>query len=287
MRESIIKLIHQFGPPRLIPVIEQNIKESLLLRTSQVPEEQIPIGKAKIGGWPDLPDDIDWPVWQNKPLSFIAQLNLCDLPNYDFLNILPSDGVLSFFYSAGQETWGFDPKDKGSWQVIHFEDKGLQRRVYPVNFPNDGKYESCAIEYHRSITIPGLESPYIDLGYEKSNREELDKFRDLGKKIEEFLNEGQCINRLLGHPDQQQGDMQTECQLVSHGLYCGNSSGYKDPKAKVLKPRAVDWDLLLQIDSDDNTRMMWGDVGRIYYWIPHKDLRDKIFETTWMILQCG
>jgi uncharacterized protein YwqG len=55
----------------------------------------------------------------------------------------------------------------------------------------------------------------------------------------------------------------------------------------ILQPGAIDWEMLLQIDSDDNAKMMWGDVGRIFYWIPRNDLRARNFEATWMILQCG
>jgi uncharacterized protein YwqG len=287
MRESIIELIHQYAPPRLIPIIEQNIKESLLLRTNPVSEEHIPIGKARIGGRPDLPNHIDWPTWRNEPLSFIAQLNLADLPAYDFLNILPSEGVLSFFYSARQETEGYDPRDKGSWRVIHFEDKGLQRRVYPPDLPDRGRYNSLAVEFQRSITIPEWESPYLDLGYGESGWEEIDKFLNLHKQVDAFLNEGRTINRLLGHPEQQQNDMQTECQLVSHGMYGVAYGGHSDSEVKTVKAGATDWELLLQIDSDDDAKMMWGDVGRIYYWIPCEELRQRNFEATWMILQCG
>ncbi len=81
MEESINKLILQHGPPRLIPTIQGNVKESLILRTRKVSEENLPIGKTKIGGRPDLPNHFHWPTWQDKPLSFIAQINLADLPS--------------------------------------------------------------------------------------------------------------------------------------------------------------------------------------------------------------
>jgi uncharacterized protein YwqG len=287
MKDEIIKRIYQYGPQHLAPAIVENIKESLLIRTHPLPEDQIPLGETKIGGKPDLPSHFGWPVWHNTPLSFIAQINLGKLPEYDFLNILPNGGVMSFFYSAGQETWGFDPKDKGSWQVLHLNDNHLQRRDYPIDLPDEGKYESCMVEFQHSITIPALESPYFDFVYRKSNLEEIDQYLTLEEKVNEFLNEGDSINRLLGHPDQQQNDMQTECQLVSHDLYCGDRSGYEDPKAYILKPGAIEWELLLQIASDENAKMMWGDVGSIYFWIQRKDLLNKNFEATWLILQCG
>lgn len=32
--------------------------------------------------------------------------------------------------------------------------------------------------------------------------------------------------------------------------------------------------------------MIWGDSGRIYFWIKEKDLKAKKFEKAWMISQC-
>ena len=72
----------------------------------------------------------------------------------------------------------------------------------------------------------------------------------------------------------------------SNGLYCSDASGYKDPRAKELESGAKDWRLLLQIDSDDKASMMWGDSGRLYFWIRQDDLQNKRFEKTWVILQC-
>jgi uncharacterized protein YwqG len=91
---------------------------------------------------------------------------------------------------------------------------------------------------------------------------------------------------MLGHPDPIQNDMQLDCQLAFHGLYTGNASGYEDPRRAELEKGAEDWQLLLQIDSDDKARMIWGDAGRLYFWIRKQDLEKRAFENVWMILQC-
>jgi uncharacterized protein YwqG len=94
-------------------------------------------------------------------------------------------------------------------------------------------------------------------------------------------------HRLLGHADPQQGDMQLECQLVTNGLYAGDESGYNDPRAEVLAPGATSWRLLLQIDTDDDVSMMWGDAGQLYWWM-HKDaMRSRAWNASHLILQCG
>lgn len=285
LRGDAIRLIHRYGPPRLVPNLEHNIKESLRLVTRQVAEEETPLGRTKIGGRPDLPDHVDWPVWRNLPQYFVAQVNLCDLPDFDFLRVLPPEGILSFFYCG--QTGGFDPRDKGSWRVFHFEDRNLRRREYPEDLLDDEELRNCPVEFRYSITIPELESPYTDLRYGESDQEEIEQYSDLRERLAAFLGEADPIHRLLGHPEQQQNDMQTECQLVSHGLYCGDASGYTDPRAETLKPGAKDWELLLQVDSDDSAGMMWGDAGRLYFWIPRHELRNRNFEATWMIQQGG
>lgn len=82
--------------------------------------------------------------------------------------------------------------------------------------------------------------------------------------------------------------MQVECQLASNGVYCGDGNYLKRPEAQSLIPGADSWRLLLQIDShEDETGMMWGDVGRLYFWIKEDDLALRKWGATWMVLQCG
>lgn len=37
-------------------------------------------GLSRLGGRPNLPKDVGWPVWNGEPLSFVAQLDLGALP---------------------------------------------------------------------------------------------------------------------------------------------------------------------------------------------------------------
>lgn len=80
------------------------------------------------------------------------------------------------------------------------------------------------------------------------------------------------IDNLFGYADEIQGDMESECQLIFHGLYCGDVTGYQDPRVAELLADASQWQLLLQIDSADVTGMMCGEGGGLYYWIRNSDL---------------
>jgi uncharacterized protein YwqG len=81
--------------------------------------------------------------------------------------------------------------------------------------------------------------------------------------------------------------MQLEAALVTSGLYCGDATGYEDPRAQVVAASADEWQLLLQLDSDDRADLMWGDGGMLYFWIRAQDLAERRFEMVWMTLQCG
>ena len=94
-------------------------------------------------------------------------------------------------------------------------------------------------------------------------------------------------HQMGGYPHPVQGDgMELECQLASAGLYLGDPSGYEDVRAKALESGAGDWRLLLQMDSDDNLGVMWGDAGIIYFWIREDDARARRFDQAWLVLQC-
>jgi uncharacterized protein YwqG len=97
----------------------------------------------------------------------------------------------------------------------------------------------------------------------------------------------ETINRLLGNPDPVQGDMQEECQLASNGIYSGDGKYREDPRSLALLKESSRWRLLLQVDSVDAADMMWGDVGRIYFWLKDEDLRAHRWEETWLVLQCS
>ena len=58
-----------------------------------------------------------------------------------------------------------------------------------------------------------------------------------------------------------------------------------DPRVAELSKGAMDWQLLLQIDSDENAGMRWGNAGMLYYWIKRDDLKARHFDDTWLVLQ--
>jgi uncharacterized protein YwqG len=275
------------------------LRNTIRLYQKATDENNIAIGQTKIGGRPDLPKEISWVTETNivektekkflifkskkeetitKPLSFIAQINLSETSSFDKDNLLPKKGLLYFFYSAEQEVWGFDYIDKNKFKVMYWDGdfKELSRANFPTELPEYSAFKPCSVDIVSEVSLPS----YGHEVYEDFADGEDDKF------WEEVYNDGN-INKLLGYSDNIQNEMELECELVTNGLYCGDPSGYNDPKAKALEPNAKNWRLLLQIDSNDENEMMWGDCGRLYFWIKKDDLLNKQFDKSWFSLQCS
>ena len=92
-------------------------KECVRMRSTPSANESIAIGASKLGGLPDLPPGLAWPEWTSGYLTFVAQVNLAELPAGD---LLPDAGMLSFFYDSEQSAWGFDPNHKEGFRLWYF-----------------------------------------------------------------------------------------------------------------------------------------------------------------------
>jgi uncharacterized protein YwqG len=272
-REELASKIDASGLEPWRDKILNSAKECLSIITTRDESRACAIGASKFGGNPDLPANFAWPKGSEKSLHFIAQFNLPELPP-GVTEGLPSVGMLYFFYDMNAQPWGFDPKDGDGHRVLYLESEaGLSRTSPPDDIDYDEAVLECHLEVAKTLSLPS--DPPNGLSYEE-HRSKWDAYFD--------LTDGR--HQLLGLPNEIQNPMELECQLASNGLYVGDPSGYQDIRARAHKDGAADWRLLFQMDSDENTGVMWGDVGTIYYWIRKQDLAVKRFDKTWLILQC-
>jgi len=265
----------------LVPLASSAVR----IRTTPAHGEPLSVGASRIGGRPDLASGSEWPTWNRAPLAFLAQLDVADLRRHLVASPLPSTGLLSFFYDADQKTWGFDPEDRESWRVLyHPDDTVLAPTEPPAGLPRAAQFTTCSLTFEPTTTLPPGDQPdVVSLALEGW---EWDLYSELVGSVPD--DDAEPMHQVFGHPAAiQNGDMALECQLVANGLHGSDPEIYDDSRAEGLGQGSRDWSLLLQLDSDEHAKMMWGDAGRLFFWARRDEIEAARFDRSWMILQCG
>jgi len=197
-------------------------------------DDDLPVGRSKLGGSPDLPVDATWPSFDDRPMAFIAQLALADLAPHDEQRLLPADGLLSVFWSTS------DHEAPGSVHVVYTEaTAALSRLDPPAGLPE----RFTAVELHPTpeLTLPPADWPSLEaLGLSESER--------LTYRNEIVESAEPPLHRTLGHPDIIQndprvGDMRLLLQVdTDHaaGMDWGEGRLYLWIEADDLAARAFD-----------------------------------------------
>lgn len=238
-----------------------------------------PDRRSHLGGVPLLDPGEPWPEYLDRPLSFLALIDLAESAALSDGTGLPTSGLLNFFYEVDDQQWGFDPADRGSWRVIPAARATAVRRDAPDRATT---FAEIGLVGQRIVTIPSWgEDAITALGGHV-----MDAYLDLADRLEADDPSGPR-HQLGGWPLLQQGPWQRECHLASNGIYVGTPEGYEDPRVASLAAGVNDWIMLAQIDTDDDAGWMWGDGGTLYFAIRRQDLATRSFERAWMVLQCG
>ena len=266
-------------------------KNSVSITLDVQDDDALPVGISKFGGLPDLPDGAAWfrTAELDIPMSFVAQVNFAEVVPYDLEHKLPERGMLYFFYDCSMDgmPWGFDPKDSDGWKVYFYDGDpaALSRAEAPDDLEQNDNgviFGSARMCFEAGMELPSPESDLANDLHLPPDDATQDAYWEWLDEMEE-----ECINKLLGHADPVQGGMELECEYVTHQINCGTPDGYQLAKSRGLDKNAAHWNLLMQVDSNEDIGMMWGDMGRLYLWITSEDLAARKFENSWLILQCG
>ncbi len=294
------------------------LRPTVRIRTMRVGESDLPLGASRFGGVPDVPEDWEWPDGTEvDELAFLAQIHLAEIAALDPNLPLPSTGWLCFFYDIETEPWGHTVEHAGGWRVAYFDCdlESLERS----EGPEDERYTfpTCALQFEMTFTLPRHEfltkgdpsGPFTrerDGQPVEAGKIVLDNF-DYEEAFETLIDPPKDgpDHRLLGHAHELQGPMPegfrdlirltatppTERRNPFTGATMttpGEPATECDESLKQLLTETDDWRLLLQLDTDKaGPGWMWGDVGRLYFWIPTEKLNNKAFDEVWLQLQCG
>lgn len=262
-------------PPYADQVVDL-VRPSIRLRTTQTPDDEIPIGTTKFGGLPDLPPGVSWPKEDGvgDHLPFLAQFKLPDVAAFGPSRSLPRDGFLYFFSNGYSDS-------PAETNVIHYAGppESLKRHTLPeslVQPPRTSWWQkiftrrrppspflSCRVTPFIEATCPFWDSFYLD-------RLAMDPMSPTDAYSEEFIDgyielhggEGN-IHRLLGYADGIQNNY-FEMMCIDEKI--------EENATQEQLDMLLEWKLLLQVDSDRAMGTMWGDLGRVYFFIREQDL---------------
>lgn len=102
------------APPSSLPTPLVASRQQAIVLRQHFPPHRSPEGRSWLGGTPVLPGAAEWPVNSatGKPLHFLFQLDLAEVPDEAGLGLLPTEGALALFLDLD---WG--PGE--AFRVIH------------------------------------------------------------------------------------------------------------------------------------------------------------------------
>jgi hypothetical protein len=259
-------------------------------------DEAPDIGASKLGGRPDLPQDVPWPHFARdsgdpEPMTFFGQIALADLDLHVWPG--PRDGLLSFFSWQSPEYYGVDAG--GAGRVLYLpSDRALAPRDAPDALGADFRLGEAAVVARPELTLPTIAvSPAkvlapFGFGWDEPRYAKEHDYWALEDELaaeQGFAGDPYAgrppVHRLLGWPRHVQNDVLPEI-VLSH--LWANDVDYEveDPYRQ-----APDWRLLLQVESDRRVGASFGDGGTLFFGLPATDLAAGRFDRVQAASQCG
>ena len=290
--EQLDGLIEKYALTAHAGAIRSLARPCVRVTRERVEQSELKPTDSRLGGEPHLPRHWPWPWWDTHPLAHLATIRLSEASRHDAAGLLPREGMLYFWYDLFDQPGGFDPKHAGQFRVDYWPDESteLVLRELPIekvggtvdqeNLRHTPR-RPCRLEFASGVTIPNWE--WIgEFAREHESMARSDQFSSLTDAL--FRDEPS--HQLLGHPEPAQGPMEEQCQLVTHRITCEHDG--KSHRVRRVLEGVGDWQLLMQIDSDEEgPGWQWGFDGKLYYWLRKQDLAVRDVSRIWGILQCG
>lgn len=215
--------------------------------------------QSKFGGLPYFPKHLDYPTAPDgTPLHLLAQINFSETPK---LEDLPEKGILQFYIeAAGQTAYGLEEYPQlaqTTFRVLYFPEPDLNSDNLLDNFdflpPGIGlPLEDCLALNFAIKSTPMSASDYRFRTLVKSYFP-IFKQSNLTKAQENSLEE--LLDDLINEYEEKYEESLGGHRLGGYPAFVQN-----DDRENVEGEEGYDF-LLLQIDSDDDNSIMWGDEG--------------------------
>lgn len=243
---------------------------------------------SRIGGDPDLPPEIEWPLTEDgTPMTFLLQLHLQEVVKYDESTLLPADGMLYFFVGIDE------PAKDIEHRVLYVPKDQLasaQRRLSPEETALEEQFCGYQLEARASLEPPNY--AYVDYDQIETDSYSFEEYEDF-RFLLTGMSDHDDVATLFGYPTGQHDDSEYAAALM---LLTGKSYDYKMEKAlqqitehfagdeNKAKQEIQDTLMLLEIESDDEVGFCWWDAGVLQFFIRKEDLLAGRFDRTYCSL---
>lgn len=229
---------------KLDELLRPLVKKAVRLNVGEPQEEPSDSNfKSQFGGMPYLENQSDWPTNKaGKPLAFVFQIF-----NDGYLPMPNHIKLLQFFYDFEEFPWTTD--DDG-WKLRLVEKVDFTKAI-SVEKPNtQGPEKYCEISFEEVKSLP-----------------DWDGINSIDPKISDLCEE-------IDDDDSWQVYEDACMELTGDTDYKSLVGGY--PKwiqsdATPIYPDGTATPFLLQIDSEENADLMWGDSGSLYFFYNPQD----------------
>ncbi|SMF84165.1 Uncharacterized protein YwqG [Paenibacillus uliginis N3/975] len=275
---------HQFG--HAVEYLMEHTRQGIRLSKQGLAD----YGKActsRIGGDPDLPPHVEWPQdSEGKAMTFLAQLQLGDLAQYDDSSLLPVSGMLYFFIGVDEPAYNIEHR------VLFLQEDQIveaRRRPSPELTTLEEEYTGYHIEARASLEPPNY--AYVDDEQVEDDEHDFEAYEELCFQLYGMDSDDLAV--MFGYPATQHGDCEYEAALM---MLTGKEYTYSPEEAiqqitahfggssERAEQEIRDTLLLLAIDSDDEVGFCWWDAGELQFYIRKEDLLAGNFAHTYCSL---
>lgn len=285
-QNKLERIVHEYQFEHAMDYLKETVRQGIRLSKKEM-ETYNEIGVSRIGGDPDLPATVKWPVNSDGiPMTFLAQLQLIELVPHDVSALLPAKGMLYFFVGVDEPAYGIEHK------VICLSEDNLQeakRNHSPEVTALEDKFLGFRVSARSTMEPPNY--GYVDYDIVEDDEHDYEQYEEL---CFELMDENSAdLAVMFGYPSTQHGDCEYEAALH---LLTGHKYNYSAESALKqitdhfqgdsirAKQEIEDTVLLLAIDSDQDVGFCWWDAGELQFFIRKEDLLAGNFANTYCSL---
>jgi uncharacterized protein YwqG len=239
------------------------VRPAIGVSTSKLLTDSLKLGHSKIGGNPDLPYQVEWPMHQGSPMKFLAQYNVAEMKKYDIENLLPEQGMFYIFVAY----------NKTDCKVYFCSDTSNLTRQNNLEVLN-----VASIKYFDLLTIPDDENYKLE-SFEAKYDDFYGEFYEETMEYLEGLYEHNigCMHQILGEDNAIQSSVvydyaKADLKITTEEVHIARWSE--------IVESSRNYQTLIQLDCDDVNTNLSTDFGSGVFYIGIKlvDLLRKNFD---------